>query len=729
MIMVKLKYEMYFSWGAEVTMQRISGHPVLDPLAGRTEVGFRFDGVDMLGYQGEMISSSLFANGIQRFSLHPKDGAPQGIFCANGQCSQCTVIVDGVPAKACVTAFARGMEVRTLSGLPSLPMQPSRSLGPSPSAARSLSVDVLVVGGGPAGLGAAKELAALGLSVVIADDKESLGGKLLLQTHKFFGSEADCYAGTRGFDIARKLEAELRADGRVRILTNSPVVGMFKDGKAGIYADRSSYILVDFKALVVAAGARERSIAFPGNDLPGVYGAGAFQTLVNRDRVKAADRVLIVGSGNVGLIGAYHALQAGIEVAGIVEIADRIGGYKVHADKIIRMGVPLELSTTVVSAEGEGRVERVTVARVGRDWKPLLDTARTYELDTLLVAAGLSPCDELYDQARSFGLLAVKAGDADEIAEASSALFGGRIAAFALARTMGLKVEVDESWIAKREILKSKPGERIEREPAELSAAWKPVFFCDEEIPCNPCTTVCPTGSIVLKERRGSMLDLPYFRGADCRGCSACVAACPGLAVSLVRSLDRDWCEVAIPYEFPAELEAGDRRELLDRDGRGLESAELLKKAYNRKYRSWILHFKVSSRNAARAIGIRVQRPEASAALPEPRFSYAPDDAIVCRCERVSFGEIVAFIRENGVRDVNQLKAIRAGMGACGSKTCGPLYAAAFRAAGVDPGSVAPGRLRPLSAELPLGVLAGRAGAEAAERPGGSSGAREGAYR
>jgi NADPH-dependent 2,4-dienoyl-CoA reductase/sulfur reductase-like enzyme/Pyruvate/2-oxoacid:ferredoxin oxidoreductase delta subunit len=684
-------------------MRRIVAHPVLDPLPTRREVGFRFDGATMVGLEGETIAAALFANGITRFSEHRKGGAPQGIFCANGQCSQCTVLVGGVPRKACVTTLAPGMEVRTLKGVPTLPEAGTYA---APIPPRSMSVDVLVIGGGPAGLGAAKELAALGLSVAIADDKESLGGKLVLQTHKFFGSESDCYAGTRGYDIARALEAELRALPKVNILCGSPVVGIFKDGVAGVYEHSASYLLVAFKALLVAAGAREKSLVFPGNDLPGVYGAGAFQTLVNRDRVKAADRVLIAGSGNVGLIGAYHALQAGIEVALIVEIADKISGYKVHADKIRRMGVPINLSTTLVSAEGRGRVERATVARVGPDWKPLLDTARTYEVDTVLVAAGLSSCDELYRQAVSFGLLAAKAGDADEIAEASSALFGGRIAALELAKAMGLDVEVDELWAAKRDVLKSKPGDRVERAEVEPSASWKPVFFCDEEIPCNPCATVCPTLSIALSGRRGNLLDLPYFRGSDCRGCSACVAACPGLAISLVRRLDEAWCEVALPYEFAADTDIGDKREVLDRDGRVLESAELLKKVYNRKYRTWVLHFKVSSANATKAIGLRAQRPEATVPLSEPRFAHAPDEAIVCRCERLSFGEIVRFIRENEVRDVNQLKAMRAGMGACGSKTCAPLYAAAFRAALVDPSQVAEGRLRPLEVEVPLGALA-----------------------
>ncbi len=713
-------------------MRRIVDHPVLDPRQAAREVVFSFDGVNMKGYEGEMISSALFANGVTRFSVHPKGSAPQGIFCANGQCNQCTVLVDGLPVKTCVAPLTEGMKVETLRGLPSLPSRPGAVAGPTP---RRISVDVLVIGGGPAGMGAARELARLGLSVVIADDKASLGGKLLLQTHKFFGSEGDCYAGTRGFDIAATLEAQLRADPRVRILVNSPVVGIFKDCIAGIYENRESYLLAEFHALVVAAGAREKSVLFSGNDLPGVYGAGAFQTLVNRDRVKAADRVLVVGSGNVGLIAAYHALQAGIEVAGIVEIADRINGYKVHADKIIRLGVPIYLSTTVASVEGEGRVQRATVAEVGSDWNPLLYTARTYEVDTVLVAAGLSPCDELYSQAQAFGILAVKAGDAEEISEASSALFGGRIAAFALARTMGLKVEIDESWIAKREVLKSKPGDRITlaslaliaRDKVVPSPLWKPVFFCDEEIPCNPCATVCPTGSIVLRERRGNLLDLPYFRGSECKGCSACVAACPGLAISLVRALDKDWCEVILPYEFTPDFEVGESREVLDQNGGSLEEAVLLKKDYNKKYKTLVLHFRVSAANATKAIGLRVQKREATAALPAPDVplhGYAPDDAILCRCERVSFGEIAAFIRENEARDVNQLKAIRAGMGSCGSKTCAPLYAAAFRSAGVDPAGIAEGRLRPLEMEMPLGILAERGAlADTVSRPsGGRSG-------
>jgi sarcosine oxidase, subunit alpha len=714
-----LKYQRYFRKHlismVEAAMRRIGEHPVLEAPAAKPQAKFSFDGADMIGLEGEAISAALFANGVTRFSEHKRDGAPQGIFCANGQCAQCTVLVDGYPAKACVTPLRSGMSIATLRGSPALPWAGALAAG---APLRSVQTDVLVVGGGPAGMGAAMELAELGLSVILADDKESLGGKLLLQTHKFFGSESDCYAGRRGYEIARELEARLEAMPRVRILKRSPVVGIFKDGAAGIYEDSSSYLLVRFRALLVAAGAREKSLLFPGNHLPGVIGAGAFQTLVNRDRVRAASRVLVVGSGNVGLIAAYHALQAGIEVACIVDIADKAAGYKVHADKIKRLGVPILGSTTIVSAEGEGKVERTTVASVGPDMRQLLDTARTYEVDTVLVASGLSSCDELHRQAVAFGLLTAKAGDADEIAEASSALVGGRVSARELARGMGLAVESDEAGRARRDLLKSRPGDRFARRPEEIGSEWQPVFFCEEEIPCDPCASVCPSRSIELRGALGDLRDLPYYKGSGCSGCGSCVAACPGLAISLVRRIDDDWSEVILPYELPADLESGDRRELLDQEGRALESAELLGKTYIARRKTWLLRFKVSSANAAKAIGIRSQSPLATAPLPEPRFSFAPDEAMVCRCERITFGEIVRYIRENEVRDVSQLKAMRAGMGACGSKTCAPLFAAAFRAAGVDPAAVAPARPRPLEMELPLGALASPAAvAPAAAEP------------
>lgn len=683
-------------------MPRIESHPILAVEKTKKDVGFLFNGEAVRGLEGEPVSSALIALGFFEFSRHPKDSAPQGLFCANGQCSQCTVLIDGIPRKSCVTPLEEGMDVRTLKGLPVLP---ETDMPLKQAERRTIHTDIVVIGAGPSGLSAAYELGKMGFQVLLADDKEKLGGKLVLQTHKFFGSEEDCYAGVRGIDIAAILEEKLSRMPNVTILRNSPVVAIFKDRKAGIYKGYSSYLLVEFTALVVAAGAREKNILFPGNDLPGVYGAGAFQTLVNRDLVKPARRILIVGSGNVGLIAAYHALQAGIQVAGIFEIMGRINGYKVHADKIRRMGVPIHLNTTILRAEGEGKVSKAITAKVDDQFKPIPGTSREYNVDTILIAAGLASCDEFLRQAREYGILAVAAGDAEEIAEASSAMFGGRIAAFTLAKMLGKRAEINPEWLPKREILKSRPGDTFSRSPVVPGPQWRPVFFCSEEIPCNPCATVCPTNAIHLRPLRGTIMDLPYFDNTKCIGCMSCVSICPGLAVSLVRRVAEDSAEVVLPWEFEADFEIGHEMELVDQEGRFLEKAPVAAKRHNKKNNTWLLTFRTSVQNASSIAGIRVQPEEATASLPVQESECLDLDAYVCRCERVTLREVVEFIKANNVRDINQLKTLRVGMGACGAKTCSQLVPKAFRLAGVDPAEVEMGTLRPLFMEVPMGEL------------------------
>lgn len=682
-------------------MERIINHPVLDQPVDRKEVVFRFDGNECKGFEGEMVSSALFANGIQKFSIHKKGDAPQGIFCANGQCSQCTVIIDGKPLKSCITPLTENMDVRTLKHLPALP-EDDRSMGNLEK--REIVTEILVIGGGPSGLNATIELAKLGYKVVLVDDKEKLGGKLLLQTHKFFGSEADCYAGTRGYDIGTILEKEVRKYNNVTILTNSSVVGVYKDQKAGVFIDNKHYALIDFQALLITSGAREKSLVFQGNDLPGVYGAGAFQTLVNRDLIKASKRVFVIGSGNVGLIGAYHALQAGIIPVAIVEIADKIGGYKVHADKIMRMGVPVYLNTTVISVEGDGKVERVTVAEVDKNYQPILETARTYEVDTVLIATGLSPVDEFYTTANKYGFKVLKAGDSDEIAEASSAMFGGKIAALKMAKMMGRNIDIDQSYFAKAEVLKSHPGENRDREKVELTEVWQPIFHCTQEIPCNPCTTVCPQKSIKLVNKKGTIMDLPEFEG-KCAGCNICVAACPGLALVLGKKVSDTHAEITLPHEFNLTFAKGDTVDLTNIKGNFIEKGEVVKILTNKKFRTHLITVRVSIENASLVAGIAILNPADIQPLPEAKYTYLPDEGVVCRCERVTVGEIVKFIQDYRVRDVNQLKQIRVSMGACGSKTCSVLLPRVFAKAGVNWNEVKQGSLRPLAVEVPMSAM------------------------
>jgi len=340
---------------------------------------------------------------------------------------------------------APGMVVEPLDGRPTLPTtNGQRRMHPI----ETLPVECLVIGGGPAGLSAALELGKAGVRTLVVDDKHRLGGKLVLQTHKFFGSIDACHAGTRGIDIATRLEDQLKSYENIRVWLNSTALAVFSDRKVGILRG-GHYVVVQPDVLLVATGAREKSLVFKGNTLPGVYGAGAFQTLVNRDLVRASERLFIVGGGNVGLIAGYHGLQAGIQVVGLCEALPDCGGYKVHKDKLVRMGVPIYTSHTVVSADGKEEVESVTIAALDKAWKTIPGTEKTFACDTVLVAVGLDPVDEFLHKAREFGLPVYASGDAEEIAEASAAMFTGRIRGLEIARALGRDVgEVPPSGTA-----------------------------------------------------------------------------------------------------------------------------------------------------------------------------------------------------------------------------------------------------------------------------------------
>lgn len=684
---------------------RITAHPILKITPAKT-IKFKFNGETLEAREGETIASALYANGIRVFGKHQKDGAPLGIFCANGQCDQCKVIADGITVKACMTLVKEGMEVYPLEKLPKLPdwdFDAKVEFQDIPE----YEYDVLIIGGGPAGLRAATVLGEKNVKTLIVDDKNQLGGKLVLQTHKFFGSVEACYAGMRGIDIARKLEVEVRSFPSIDIWLNSIAIWVFSDKKVGILKDQREYVLVKPKILLVASGAREKSILFPGNTLPGVYGAGAFQTLVNRDLVKAAENLFVIGGGNVGLIAAYHALQAGINVVGLCEIMPEVGGYSVHKEKLLKLGVPVFTSHTVVKVHGTERVEAITIAKVNEKFEIIPGTEKTFKCDTVLVAVGLDPVNEFYEKAIKFGLKAYSAGDAEEIAEASSAIFSGKIKGYEILKELGLhEGEIPQELYETQKVLKSRPGKIYEMKYPEIKEGVYPVLNCVQEIPCNPCTTICPKNSIVIE---GSILNPPVYKGG-CIGCEMCVAICPGLAISLVDFRKGEDPIVTLPFEFGDDkIKVGDSVELTDRLGNVLGKGEVISFRFVEKVRTIpvktkLVKVKVPREIAEKVSGIKIVE---TPTFDEEPVEAIPDDAIVCRCERVTAGEIRKLIRE-GVRDMNEIKALtRAGMGACQGKTCTNLIKRLFKEEGVKEGEFIEWEKRPLFMEVTLGTLAG----------------------
>jgi sarcosine oxidase subunit alpha len=318
-------------------------------------------------------------------------------------------------------------------------------------------VQVVVVGAGPAGLCAALSAASLGAQVVLLDRESRPGGQLIKQTHMFFGSREQ-YAGTRGIDIARILYDQVLNTAGVEVLLDATVLGRYPDSVVTVeHADRC--LKLKPERLIVATGASEKVLPFPNNDLPGIYGAGAVQTLMNVHGVRPGNRVLMVGAGNIGLIVSYQLLQAGVAVAGIIEAAPTIGGYLVHASKVRRSGVPILTSHTIKEAYGDPALEGVVVWRLDERWQPVPGTERDISVDVVCVAVGLSPLAEILFQAGCVMKYVAElgghvpardddlqttvpgiyvAGDCSGIEEASSAMVEGTLAGAAAAASLGL---------------------------------------------------------------------------------------------------------------------------------------------------------------------------------------------------------------------------------------------------------------------------------------------------
>ncbi len=349
---------------------------------------------------------------------------------------------------------------------------------------------VAIIGAGPAGLAAAIEVAQAGGEAVLIDENKKPGGQLFKQIHKFFGSRAH-HAGVRGITIAENLLEECERLG-VTTLLDTVAYGIFADNTIGLMSRGRAWTL-KAEQIILAAGASENALSFPGWTLPGVMGAGALQTMINVHRVLPGKRILMVGSGNVGLIVSYQAMQAGAQVAAIVEAAPSIGGYGVHAAKISRTGTPIYTSHTVKRALGNDHVEGAELVALDERWNPIEGTEKHIPADTICLSVGLTPLTELARMAgcrftyvpalgghvpvHNWDMRTSKeniyiAGDISGIEEASTAMEEGRLAGIAAARSLGLIAD-NEAETLKAEIrtrlasLREGPFGKLRREMKE----------------------------------------------------------------------------------------------------------------------------------------------------------------------------------------------------------------------------------------------------------------------
>jgi thioredoxin reductase/Fe-S-cluster-containing hydrogenase component 2 len=482
--------------------------------------------------------------------------------------------------------------------------------------------EMIVIGAGPAGLSAACIAAEAGMDVVVFDENQRPGGQLFKQIHKFFGSR-EHQARIRGIKIGENLLESAKNLG-VKVVLGATVLGIFKNKEVSVRLEGE---VRNYKAdsILIATGAAENMMTFDGWTKPGVMGAGAAQTLMNLHGVKPGERILMVGSGNVGLVVSFQLLQAGCEVVAIVDAAPRIGGYGVHASKLARTGIRFYTSHTIVKALGEESVEGAVIAEVDGSFTPKPGTEKALDVDTICIAVGLSPmsqladnagCEMVYDGAKGGyvpilsedGETSLKgifcAGDVCGIEEASSAMIQGKIAAAAAARDLGylsekdflektgeykgsLKkiragmfgpgskgradiVKTDEGYPLSQSLLKN--GFVADDETKDFPSfshggGIRVVMECTQNIPCDPCQDACPQGCI--KVGRDITLLPSLHTDKKCTGCGLCVGACSGQAIFLINdTFEEGYGTVGLPYEFLPLPEKGDAGRALDRSGR-----------------------------------------------------------------------------------------------------------------------------------------------------------------
>jgi len=469
----------------------------------RTKViRFTFDGRTVEGYEGDTIGSALFAAGQRTFSRSFKYHRRRGLLCCAGQCPNCIVAVDGAPgARACVEPLREGMRVEHLNARPSLeldlmratdlagPLTPpgfyyktfirprrlwplyervlrhAAGLGVLPRSQperrwrteyRRRHADVLVVGGGVAGLRAAAAAARLGADVVLVDEGAEPGGNALV--------------GSQREQLPPLIEAA--RDAGVEFLTRASALAYF-DGIVPVWQGDVLH-QVRARQHIFATGAIEQPLVFAGNDLPGVMLSGGALRLSTLYAVAPGRRAVVVTSGERGLEAAVALHRAGVWIAAVADLRSSPGAL---AAELRRRGVPVLTAHTVVEARGRKALERVVLAPLagGRE--------QTFDCDLLVVSGGTAPASSLllqagartaYDPERGhFAVSELPAGvhGAGEVVGRSSfaaASLSGALAGLAAAHALGLG---DERSRAEAEELERRARSAADGAPVALPPA------------------------------------------------------------------------------------------------------------------------------------------------------------------------------------------------------------------------------------------------------------------
>ncbi|MBM7558670.1 NAD(P)/FAD-dependent oxidoreductase [Marinitoga litoralis] len=252
------------------------------------------------------------------------------------------------------------------------------------------NTDVVVIGGGAAGMAAAYSARENGANVILLERDEDTGGVLNQCIHNGFGLQyfKKDLTGPEFKEFAKERLKD------IDILFGTYVLEIRKD-KTIIFVDKRGIHEIQTKALVMATGARERhlnSLPVPGKRITGIFTAGLAQRFINLENLKPGSKAVILGSGDIGLIMARRLTLEGIKVEAVLEIMPYPGGLERNVQQCLKdFGIPLYLSHTVIAVEGDRRLQKVIAAEVDYKWDPIPGTEKEFEVDTLITSVGLIP--------------------------------------------------------------------------------------------------------------------------------------------------------------------------------------------------------------------------------------------------------------------------------------------------------------------------------------------------